>query len=226
MTDIGSSGISNTRYPYYYGPEGRLLLVDSALEAVSRGSTTVGIKTPTFALISSHIKPTRPLVEPSEKIFAIDGHIGATGSGYIGDILQLIDEMRIAAQKYRLSYDSPIDIKSLARQLSSYLHDFTIYAVRPQAASMIIAGLDPTGVQLYQVDPSGTYFSGSGFAIGQYSETAIDVIQKEYTEDITIDKAVQLSDRAIEKALGEKPPVERGIVTVKMSKFEKMVNSS
>ena len=226
MTDIGSSGISNTRYPYYYGPEGRLLLVDSALEAVSRGSTTVGIKTPTFALISSHIKPTRPLVEPSEKIFAIDGHIGATGSGYIGDILQLIDEMRIAAQKYRLSYDSPIDIKSLARQLSSYLHDFTIYAVRPQAASMIIAGLDPTGVQLYQVDPSGTYFSGSGFAIGQYSETAIDVIQKEYTEEITIDKAVQLSDRAIEKALGEKPPVERGIVTVKMSKFEKMVNSS
>jgi proteasome alpha subunit len=224
MTDMGSSGIGNTRYPYYYGPEGRLLLVDSALEAVSRGSTTVGIKTPTFALISSHIKPTRPLVEPSEKIFAIDEHMGATGSGYIGDILQLIDEMRIAAQKYRLSYDSPIDIKSLARQLSSYLHDFTIYAVRPQAASMIIAGLDPTGVQLYQVDPSGTYFSGSGFAIGQYSETAIDVIQKEYTEDITIDKAVQLSDRAIEKALGEKPPVERGLVTVKMSRFEKMVN--
>lgn len=221
---MGSSGIGNTRYPYYYGPEGRLLLVDSALEAVSRGSTTVGIKTPTFALISSHIKPTRPLVEPSEKIFAIDEHMGATGSGYIGDILQLIDEMRIAAQKYRLSYDSPIDIKSLARQLSSYLHDFTIYAVRPQAASMIIAGLDPTGVQLYQVDPSGTYFSGSGFAIGQYSETAIDVIQKEYTEDITIDKAVQLSDRAIEKALGEKPPVEMGLVTVKMSRFEKMVN--
>jgi proteasome alpha subunit len=225
MTDIGSSGTSNPRFPYYYGPEGKLLLVDSALEAVGRGSTTIGIKTSTFALISSHIKPTRPLVEPSEKIFAIDRHIGATGSGYIGDILQLIDEMRIAAQKYRLIYDSPIDIKSLARQLSSYLHDFTIYAVRPQAASMIIAGLDPAGVQLYQVDPSGTYFSGSGFAIGQYSETALDVIQKEYTEDITLDQAVQLSDRAIEKALGEKLPVDRGLVTAKLSRFEKMANS-
>ena len=30
--------------PVLYGPEGRLVLVDSALEAVSRGSTTVGIK--------------------------------------------------------------------------------------------------------------------------------------------------------------------------------------
>ncbi|HZD34757.1 MAG TPA: hypothetical protein VE130_06090 [Nitrososphaeraceae archaeon] len=222
MADIGSS---NPRFPYYYGPEGRLLLVDSALEAVGRGSTTIGIKTSTFALISSHIKPTRPLVEPSEKIFAIDRHVGATGSGYIGDILQLIDEMRITAQKHRLIYDSPVDIKSLARQLSSYLHDFTIYAVRPQAASIIIAGLDPAGVQLYQVDPSGTYFSGSGFAIGQYSETAIDVIQKEYTEDITLDQAVQLSDRAIEKALGEKPSVDRGLVTAKLARFEKMADS-
>jgi len=32
-----SAGFGNTRYPYYYGPEGRLVLVDSALEAVSRG---------------------------------------------------------------------------------------------------------------------------------------------------------------------------------------------
>jgi proteasome alpha subunit len=78
---------------------------------------------------------------------------------------------------------------------------------------------------LYQVDPSGTYFSGSGFAIGQYSDIAIDTIQKEYTDDITIDQAVKLSDRAIEKALGEKPLVERGLVTVKEGTFEKMVNS-
>lgn len=112
--------------------------MDSALEAVSRGSTTIGIKTPTFALKSSH-SPTKPLVEPSEKIFTIDLHVGATGSGYIGDILQLIDEIQLAAQKHRLTYESPVDISSLAKHLSSYLHNYTIYAVRPQAASVIIA---------------------------------------------------------------------------------------
>jgi proteasome alpha subunit len=62
----GSSAGFGTRYPYYYGPEGRLVLVDSALEAVNKGSTTIGIKTPVFALISSHIKPTRPLIEPND----------------------------------------------------------------------------------------------------------------------------------------------------------------
>jgi proteasome alpha subunit len=119
------SGFGNTRYPYYYRPEGRLVLVDSPLEAVSRGSTTIGIKTPTFASISSHIKPTRPLVEPSE-IFTIDEHVGARESGYIGDILQLIDEILLAAQKHWLTYESPADIASLAKHLS-YICATTLY---------------------------------------------------------------------------------------------------
>jgi proteasome alpha subunit len=210
------------RYPYFYGPEGRLVLVDSALEAVNRGSTTIGIKTPSFALIASHIKPIRSLVDPAEKIFAIDGHVGATGSGYIGDILQLIDELRLEAQKHRLSFESPIDVGSLAKHLGSYLHNYTIYAVRPQAASVIIAGTDQTGVQLYQVDPSGTFFRGSGFAIGQASDSALEVIQREYSADMTVEQAVALSNRAIERALGERPVVEIGVVKAQEGKFQKL----
>lgn len=225
MSESGAIGISNSRYPYYYGPEGRLVLVDSALEAVNRGSTTIGIKTPMFALISSHIKPTKPLVEPAEKIFTIDGHVGATGSGYIGDILQLIDEIRLAAQKHRLTYESPIDISSLAKHLGSYLHNYTIYAVRPQAASVIIAGMDQAGVQLFQVDPSGTFLKGAGFAIGQYSDIALDVIQREYSADMTMEQASHLSNKAIEKALGERPLVETGVITAKDGYFKKLANN-
>ena len=59
-------------------------------------------------------------MEPSEKIFAIDSHIGATGSGYIGDILQLINELRIEAQKHRLSFESAVDIGSLAKHLDHF----------------------------------------------------------------------------------------------------------
>jgi proteasome alpha subunit len=227
MAESGGSsiGFGNTRYPYYYGPEGRLVLVDSALEAVNRGSTTIGIKTPAFALLSSHIKPTKPLVEPAEKIFTIDEHVGATGSGYIGDILQLIDEIQLAAQKHRLTYESPIDVNSLAKHLSSYLHNYTIYAVRPQAASIIIAGIDQTGVQLYQIDPSGTFLKGAGFAIGQYSDIALDVIQKEYSIEMDVGQAIQLSNKAIEKALGERPMVQTGIITTKGGSFKKVVNN-
>ena len=207
-------GTNSNRYPYYYGQGGRLVLVDSALEAVNKGSTTIGIKTAEFALISSHIKPTLPLVDPNEKIFTIDSHIGATGSGYIADIEQLIEEIRLQAQKHRLSYESSIDIKSIAKHLSTYLHNYTIYAVRPQAASIIIAGVDEKGIQLYQVDPSGTYLKGSGFAIGHSSDIAMDVIQQGYDKNMTSKQALELTHKAIEKAIGEKPVVESGIVTL------------
>jgi proteasome alpha subunit len=219
MAEAGNYG---TKYPYFYGPEGRLVLVDSALEAVRRGSTTIGIKTPSFALLASHIKPVRPLIDPAEKIFAIDGHVGATGSGYIGDILQLIEELRMEAQKHRLNFESPIDVGSLAKHLGSFLHNYTIYAVRPQAASVIVAGVDQMGIQLYQVDPSGTVMRGSGFAIGQSSDIAIDLVQREYTADMSIEQAVALSNKAIEKALGERPVVEVGVVKVQERQFEKL----
>lgn len=213
QSGFGNSG--GGKYPYYYSKGGRLVLVDNALEAVNRGSTTIGLKTLEFALISSHIKPTIPLVDPSEKIFSIDEHIGATGAGYIADIEQLVEELRLQAQKHRLSYESQIDVKSLAKHLSTHLHNYTIYAVRPQAASIIIAGVDENGVQLYQVDPSGTYLKGSGFAIGHLSDSALEELQKGYSKNMTINQALELVTRAIEKAVGEKPVVESGIVTAK-----------
>ena len=39
------------RMPFFYSPEGRLVQVDYALQAVSRGSTTIGLKTKDFALL-------------------------------------------------------------------------------------------------------------------------------------------------------------------------------
>ncbi|MEM2760808.1 MAG: hypothetical protein QXU32_10165 [Nitrososphaerales archaeon] len=208
------------KYPFY-GPQGRLVLVDSALEAVSRGSTTIGIKTKRFALLSSHIKPIRPLVEPAEKVFPIDEHVGATGSGHIGDILRLIDELRLEAQRHKLTYETPIDIGSLAKHIGTFLHSYTIYTVRPQAASILVSGIDPTGIQLYQVDPSGTFFKGRGFAIGQESEKALQVIEREYSADMTIEQAVQLSNKAVERALGENPIVEHGVVDLGTKTFKK-----
>jgi proteasome alpha subunit len=62
------------------------------------------------------------------------------------------------------------------------------------------------------VDPSGTFFRGSGFAIGQSSDVALDVITKGYSKDMSLEQAMELGRKAIEKALGEKPIVETGIV--------------
>jgi proteasome alpha subunit len=209
-----------SRMPFFYNQEGRLVQVDYALQAVSRGSTTIGIKTNDFALLSSQVKPTRPLMEPAEKVFVVDDHIGATGSGYIGDVTTLLDQLRVAAQRHRVVYDEPIDIGTLSRNLSEYLHEFTMYAVRPFGASVILAGIDHLGVQLVQVDPSGTTFKGSAFAIGQASDDALETIVKGYRPDLSVEDALALATQAVEGVNGGKSVIEHGFVTTTSKKFE------
>ena len=209
------------RMPFFYNQEGRLVQVDYALQAVSRGSTTIGLKTKDFALLSSQVKPTRPLMEPAEKVYVVDDHVGATGSGYIGDVTTLLDQLRVAAQRHRLVYDTPIDVGTLSQNLSEYLHEFTMYAVRPFGASVLLAGVDDLGVQLIQVDPSGTTFKGSAFAIGQESDDALETIVKGYRPDLPAEDAIALTTQAIEGVNGGKSQIEHGIVTASTKRFER-----
>ncbi len=209
------------RVPFFYNTEGRLVQVDYALQAVSRGSTTIGLKTKDFALLSSQVKPTRPLLEPAEKVYVVDEHAGATGSGYIGDVSNLVDELRVAAQRHRLVYETPIDIGTLAHQLSDHLHSFTMYAVRPFGASIILAGVDELGIQLLQVDPSGTVFRGSGFAIGQHADEALETVHVGYRPDLNLDGAIALATRAIEAVNGGRTEIEHGIIRSETRRFER-----
>lgn len=209
------------RMPFFYSQDGRLIQVDYALAAVARGSTTVGLKTPDFAVLSGHVKPTRTLLDPGEKVFLVDDHVGVTGSGYIGDLNTLVDAVRIEAQRNRLAFDEPIDVGSLARHLGQYLHSLTMYAVRPLAASVILAGVDELGVQLMQVDPSGTTFPGSGFAIGHAADGALEVIRAGYRPDLALDEALELTSKAIVESNGDGTAIEHGLVTRDTKRFEK-----
>jgi len=76
---------------------------------------------------------------------------------------------------------------------------------------------------LYQVDPGGTYFRGSAFTIGQFSDSALSLIQQEYSADMSTEQAIQLSKKAIERATGEdKPLVGIGIVHAEGGEFKKL----
>jgi len=111
-------------------------------------------------------------------------------------------------------------VGTLSRNLSEYLHEFTMYAVRPFGASVLLAGIDHLGVQLIQVDPSGTTFKGSAFAIGQSADDALETIVKGYRPDISVDAAVALVTQAIEGVNGGKSVIEHGIVTANSKRFE------
>jgi len=116
---------------------------------------------------------------------------------------------------------NPIDMATLSRQLSEQLHALTMYAVRPLGASIILAGIDELGVQLLQVDPSGTAFRGAGFAIGQHADEALEAIGRGYRPDLTLDDALRLATETIESSNGGKGQIEFGVVQADTRRFER-----
>jgi proteasome alpha subunit len=68
-----------------YTPDGRLLQVEYASEAVKYGSLVVAIRGKDFAVCVTRTKDTDPLLDPIEKIHMIDENIGAAGAGFTGD---------------------------------------------------------------------------------------------------------------------------------------------
>ncbi|KAJ0981053.1 hypothetical protein J5N97_009308 [Dioscorea zingiberensis] len=142
--------------------EGRLFQVEYAIEAIKLGSTAIGVKTKEGVVLAVEKRVTSPLlvisdflyldssyIEPSsvEKIIEIDEHIGCAMSGLIADARTLVEHARVETQS------------------------------RPFGVSLLIAGYDENGPNLYHTDPSGTFWQCNAKAIGSGSEGADSSLQ-------------------------------------------------
>jgi proteasome alpha subunit len=197
-----------------YTPDGRLLQVEYASEAVKYGSPVVAIRGKDFAVIVTRTRDNDPLLDPIEKIHMIDDNIGAAGAGFTGDISLLIDHARVHAQRHRLVFEDPVDVKSVVNTIGKYMYEFTRYGgVRPLGAALIIIGSDKAGKHIYQLDPRGVILSGKAMAIGKNTESATETLRADYTPSLTVREAIDLALKALSKAEEKESPVEVGIAT-------------
>ncbi|KAJ6294466.1 hypothetical protein OIU76_022524 [Salix suchowensis] len=85
----------------------------------------------------------------------------------------------------------PIPVTQLVRETAAVMQEFTQSGgVRPFGVSLLVAGFDDKGPQLYQVDPSGSYFSWKASAMGKNVSNAKTFLEKRYTDDMELDDAV------------------------------------
>ena len=139
-----------------------------------------------------------------EKISLLTNNIGVVYSGMAPDSRVLVRKGRKAAQKYFRTYKDPIPVLELVKELASIMQEFTqsgyIYlifivfdinsGVRPFGVSLLIAGFDDQGPQLFQVDPSGnniclhcsyilgSYWAWKATAIGKNMNNAKTFLEK------------------------------------------------
>ncbi|HDD67268.1 MAG TPA: proteasome subunit alpha, partial [Candidatus Thorarchaeota archaeon] len=141
---FGISGAGYDMSTSIFSPEGRIFAAEYAKKAVEQGATSIGILTKNGVVLLAE-KKILPLQEPDsvEKISKIDEHIAVATSGLMADARRLIQEARIKAQSFWLTYEEPIPAEALADYICDIKAQFTQRGgARPYGVAMIIASVD------------------------------------------------------------------------------------
>ncbi|CAN1166310.1 Proteasome subunit alpha type-2-A [Linum perenne] len=187
------------QYPPFFpldklqSPSGKLVQIEHALTAVGSGQTSLGIKAANGVVIATEKKLPSILVDEAsvQKIQCLTPNIGVVYSGMGPDFRVLVRKSRKQAEQYHKLYKEQIPVTQLVRETAAVMQEFTQSGgVRPFGVSLLVAGFDDKGPQLYQVDPSGSYFSWKASAMGKNVSNAKTFLEKRYTEDMELDDAV------------------------------------
>lgn len=195
-----------------FSPDGRLLQVEYAKKTVKQGSTAIGVtcKDGVVLVTDKRIADELIIAETVDKIFEIDEHIIATASGIIPDARVLVERAQAQAQNHHITFDSPIDVISVVKDLASLMQLTTQSGgYRPFGVSMLIGGVDKDGVKLYSADPVGVYNQYRATAIGEKGEEAIALLKEQWKQDLSVDGGITLAIKVLKQVIGEDLDVDR-----------------
>ncbi len=190
-----------------YSPDGRLFQVEYAREAIKRGAMAIGVKYINGVLLIAEKKTRNKLAETknTEKLFKIDDSIGCVVAGLIADGRALVDYARIDAQTNRMTHNERIPVAILAKKICEFMRLHTQHAgLRPFGVSLLIAGIDESGIYLYETDPSGALIGYKASSIGEGRPAVIEIFEDNYKEDMSRSQAVLMGLDALEKVADRK----------------------
>lgn len=209
-----------------FSPDGRIYQVEYAFEAVRRGLTALGLKTKTAVVIAAERRKISPLIDEKsiQKIYRVDDHIGASYAGMAGDGRILLDYATQRALLHRFYYDEPIPVEYLAKLVCDVKQLYTQHAgVRPFGVSIIFAGIDERGPQVYMTEPSGRYVGYYAATIGEKSNVISEYLEKNYQYDLSPGESVKLAVKAILNIIESEPYenyIELGYADIYDRKFK------
>ena len=187
-----------------FSPDGRLLQVEYAKKTVRQGSTAIAMTCSDGILFVTDKRIVDVLVVPEavEKVWQIDDHIGVTASGILSDARVLIERAQLRAQQNQVTFDSPIDVGSIVKDIAN-LKQLTTQSggYRPFGVSLLIGGIDIDGPKLYETDPTGIYFRYKASVIGEGEIEVENILHKEYKETMSVQECFQLALSALKRVV-------------------------
>ncbi|HLD83462.1 MAG TPA: archaeal proteasome endopeptidase complex subunit alpha [archaeon] len=199
-----------------FSPEGRMYQVEYARKAVERSPTLVGVVFQNGVVIAA-TKTLRKLIVPEsiEKVSKVDSHIIAASCGILSDSRVLLDYARVRSQVNMITYDQPIEVTTLVKDISDRLQKFTqVGGMRPFGVSLLIAGQEEDSYHLFETDPSGAFREWRAQAIGRGSKKAKKYLVANYKKKMTKEQALTLALKSLKEAEEElsQETVEIGVI--------------
>merc|ERR1711934_42557 len=176
-----------------FSPSGKLVQIEYALNAVGQRPTALGIKATNGVVIAAEKKMPNTLIDEStvEKSSLLSENVGVGYAGLAPDCRVLVRKGRKKALQYFQTYKEQIPVSQIVVEMASIMQEFTQSGgVRPFGVSLLVAGYDAKGPQLYQVDPSGAYWAWKASAIGKNYLNAQTFLETRFNEEMEIEEAV------------------------------------
>jgi len=226
-TDMQHQVMGYDRAATMFSPDGHILQVEYAERTVRLGSASIGVvcKDGIVIVADKKIKDKLIVSESANKVYEIDEHIAASAAGILSDARILIERAQLISQQHRVTYDSPIEVESVIKEIADIMQNFTQYpGARPFGVAIMVAGVN-TQPRLYISDVTGNYVAYKATAIGENDDGIKEKLRKYYREDITIEEAIKLSLRIFKEILGKNFDIERfdvGFINKQDKKLKKL----
>lgn len=165
------------------------------------GATTIGLVCTDGVILASEKRVAYGyliLSKAGKKVFKITDRIGAACAGLVADMQVLVRQVEAYANLCQLDIKRPISVRSAAKLMSNILFNRRYF---PLITQTIVGGLDEEGASLYALDVIGSLLPDKYATVGTGAEIAIGILEDEYKENLSVDKAKELVIRTVKSAI-------------------------
>jgi len=166
------------------------------------GATVVGLVYSTGVILAGEKRVAIGnylLSKGGKKVFKIMDNLGIASAGILADMQAISKIFAYDLKMYELENKRSPTIRSAAKLLSNILYSRKYF---PFLASVIVGGIDYTGKRIFSLDPIGSLIEDKYVSLGSGSELSLSILESEYSEDLSKDKAVELAYKSIKVACG------------------------
>lgn len=183
-----------------WSPQGRLLQVEYAMEAVKQGSACLGLVGSKHVVLGALKRQPNELSSYQRKLLEIDEHVVIAIAGLNADARSLAKYMRTECLNHKYVFGAPLQAARLVTDVADkYQRCTQMYVRRPYGVGLLVAAYDVTGPHLYETCPSGNLNEYASIAIGNRAQSAKTYLEKHFEtfKDLDLDELIKHALKAL-----------------------------